>query len=324
MKNTNQNSTTSDSTWAILGALRFFLAFIVLSAHANMFAWSPFIFTFVQLSAVGAVIGFFIISGYSIAASCEKDAKNFYKRRFIRIYPVYLFCLILAFLCGDVTENRPSVVVPTISNTLANSIFLQNYFVDCIPTNGCVWSIAFEVLFYILAPFFNRLSTFKLSLIGVISATLFIFYCGNTYYPFLPFGYGAALLIWAWLLGFIAYRIKNVRLTAVFIGVVSFFVLTANHDFLKKYWWITFCIIILSFFFSSVRLNENVKKVFLKLGDVSYPLFLVHFPVFYLIEKYCVGMFWGCQIACAVLVAFLINDYFDKPAKKFLKKLLKV
>jgi len=43
MKNTSQSSTTSDSTWAILGALRFFLAFIVLSAHANMFAWSNFL-----------------------------------------------------------------------------------------------------------------------------------------------------------------------------------------------------------------------------------------------------------------------------------------
>ncbi len=87
-----QKETTSESSWAVLAALRLFLSMIVVLGHFSIFIKSdPYnIFGNGYFVAVSAVFGFFLISGFSIAASLDREPHSFYGRRFLRIWPLYL------------------------------------------------------------------------------------------------------------------------------------------------------------------------------------------------------------------------------------------
>jgi peptidoglycan/LPS O-acetylase OafA/YrhL len=62
--------------WPLLGGVRFLLALIVVGTHLIFFSppceWSHGL---LNLSGFAAVLGFLIISGFSIAASYEKSRK---------------------------------------------------------------------------------------------------------------------------------------------------------------------------------------------------------------------------------------------------------
>jgi peptidoglycan/LPS O-acetylase OafA/YrhL len=76
--------------------MRFLLASIVAVAHISDFEKSPFsMFCAASLDAKAAVVGFLVISGFSIAASLDRDPNGFYFRRFKRIYPIYFFAVLL-------------------------------------------------------------------------------------------------------------------------------------------------------------------------------------------------------------------------------------
>jgi peptidoglycan/LPS O-acetylase OafA/YrhL len=146
--------------------------------------------------AVEFVIVFFVLSGFSIAhsLSSDKSALQFYKRRFIRIYPSYLIALVWAGAVFLLTkywhpewyngETIKTAIDAGISpgnigfirsdemNTYFNgSQVLQNIFY--LPGRGYItpfWSLTYEVIFYLLAPFLLR----KINLYAGISAVLFL------------------------------------------------------------------------------------------------------------------------------------------------------
>src|SRR6516225_10531904 len=99
-----------DTDWQGLALLRFFLAWVVLSGHLQVFATrpAPWVGVFAEFDGKAAVIGFLLVSGYSIAASLERSGRGFYRRRFLRIYPPYLaalvFAAVLQFATSDVAR----------------------------------------------------------------------------------------------------------------------------------------------------------------------------------------------------------------------------
>jgi peptidoglycan/LPS O-acetylase OafA/YrhL len=94
------------NNWALLGGLRFFLAFIVLTAHLGWYLpkSDPFL-KFDKFSPVVAVLGFLLISGFSIAASLNASPKGYYFRRFIRIFPLYIFSISISVLIPLITNK---------------------------------------------------------------------------------------------------------------------------------------------------------------------------------------------------------------------------
>jgi peptidoglycan/LPS O-acetylase OafA/YrhL len=84
--------------WAVLAFVRFFLAFVVLNRHLMMVYDSIDVFGVKQFGSFAAVVGFFIISGYSIHFSIEREEEGFYIRRVRRIYPIFFIALSLAVL----------------------------------------------------------------------------------------------------------------------------------------------------------------------------------------------------------------------------------
>lgn len=278
--------------WKILAGLRFFLAWIVLCTHVRAFVSEQNIFTiFSVFGGHSAVIGFLIISGYSIANSISRESTNFYKRRIFRIYPLYLCSIcfsLLPFLF--LNENFPVIkfnyTLPSLWTILGNLFFLQGFIFLPIKTNIVIWTISIEVLNYILAPVYFKISQKQILTIIFISSTLYAFYpylhLGD--YLQLRFGLSFILLAWAWLLGYYYYFNRKVlsKIMLVALGIV---LLTVNNKSNQGLSVVTYTLTAILLIYSPViKLPDFVGKMAKYLGDISYPLYLFHSPTLILIE----------------------------------------
>ena len=169
---------------------------------------------------------FFLVSGYSIAASLRRYPTGFYTRRLLRIYPIYLLTIVCAFILerainGDLVMPGDEVFHPSgIWVAIANLFFLQTFIVKPIGFDIPVWSLAIEVAYYLAAPFLARLPKWTvLALIGV-SAVSFASprngAAGPIYYLFTHFN--MLTYAWAWMMGFYFYTSRH---WAIVIGFAA-------------------------------------------------------------------------------------------------------
>ena len=115
-----------------------------------------------RLGYVGVSL-FFILSGFVLAWSYNKNAgaKNFYLRRFARVYPLHLFfyCVALLGLLLFGVSNSAGDLNPL--SALLNLVLLQAWVPswEVIFSNNAVsWSLSCEAFFYLMTPFvLNRL-----------------------------------------------------------------------------------------------------------------------------------------------------------------------
>lgn len=284
--------------WKVLGGLRFVLAFIVVCGHLPRFvsednAINRFFLFGAEFDAVAAVFCFLIVSGFSIAHSIISKPEGFYFRRVVRIYPLYISALVLTlvpfwFAGPMIPANEAQFAQPDFANFTANIFFLQTFFAKQLSGNAPLWTLAVEVFFYLLAPLFFRMKSWMLLLIVLISATgwvaniALVFFQGLhlDFYSRYRWGLPAFFLLWAWLGGFLYYRHKEkpvFRMGLVALGVFSFF---ANFIWTQGFTFFTYLfagLIIVNA--SRIRLPVWTLRILDYLGDLSYPLYLLHVPV---------------------------------------------
>jgi peptidoglycan/LPS O-acetylase OafA/YrhL len=143
-----------------LEGLRGFAALMVFYAHLTApaakldpdYAPSPFWWRFEF--ATGAVLLFFVLSGYVIGLTNLRPAsapavRDFWRRRFWRLFPINALAVGLAWFAP------PSAAPGTL---LGNLFFLQNsqsFFglrVPLLEANPNLWSLHYEVIYYLLFP----------------------------------------------------------------------------------------------------------------------------------------------------------------------------
>lgn len=116
-----------------------------------------------SFGAVYAVPLFFLISGYCIHLSNIKylkksqalPLKEYYRRRFLRIYPPYLAALVFSIAVNFVTDPNASIGK---ADLFAHIFLLQGFTVAYFNTiNVVLWTISVEMAFYILYPIFYYL-----------------------------------------------------------------------------------------------------------------------------------------------------------------------
>ncbi|MEH1883895.1 MULTISPECIES: acyltransferase family protein [unclassified Nostoc] len=97
-----------------------------------------------------AVIVFFILSGAVIRLSMDANPKSrlqFIKHRIARIIPLYIIAIILTIIVSFAARNVPSVSV-----IVGNLLFLQTlqgYIYPTMWANMPLWSLSFEIFFYL-------------------------------------------------------------------------------------------------------------------------------------------------------------------------------
>jgi peptidoglycan/LPS O-acetylase OafA/YrhL len=276
--------------WSILAGLRFFLAFIVVCHHlSHCVPNNDFLVSFQSFSGFSAVIGFLLISGFSIAQSISKGVKGFYKRRFVRVYPLYIAAIIVSLvpfiLAGHeiIALDSTKYHQPTLMNLVGNLFFLQGFFVFPLGSNGVVWTLSVEVICYILAPLFVRLNTKTILLFIAVSSICYILFSQldipSKDIAFLRYGLPFILLLWAWLLGFFYFFHAEKNLAKVLLISLGCFLLGFHGGIFGNFATFTYLLSALALIYSSsIRLPERILNMFNYLGEISYPLYLFHTP----------------------------------------------
>ena len=323
--------------WALLGLLRFLFASVVVVSHTASFLPLPKWLMYVKELGDGeAVLLFFVVSGYSISHSYLAAPVGFYERRLQRLYPIYLFGLVLA--CVPYLVFGPAIhfsfhgdiPAPTsVWPLLANSVFLQCYATKAVPTFGVTWSLAIEVLFYALAPLLLRASSRLLAVLVGVSALLYVFHSALGAEFGDPMPLRSLFYAWPWLLGVLLYRhrqSRRVKNAAMFGmgGAVSLFTISQGK------FAVFFCMVSV-WLIGQAASRPHLVPVAMRgvqaaklskwLGNLSYPIYITHIATLCLVlgGGDTVRPVWqvlGAIFLVSVLAYFLVDAPYQAYAKR--------
>jgi peptidoglycan/LPS O-acetylase OafA/YrhL len=295
-----------------MGVIRLLLALTVVSAHCN----SPQLFKLVGGEV--AVQAFFMISGFYIAMIVDsyKDIKSFWISRFLRLYPVYIFCALitLIFLHGtkeyyqDLNKLPTSAFLFLIFTNI--TIFFQDLTMFIGVNNDAIsfvkqfnesspplhqfllirqgWSLGLEISFYILAPFILTKGTRTIVVYLFISELVRILLIGFGY-SFDPWSYRffpSELSIF--LLGSLAFKFYESRINSKnnsiladigYVFIVLFIIAFTYLPFEYQAKKILF-ILSLSIFIGNIFSITKNSKIDNFIGSLSYPIYICHLFVF--------------------------------------------
>ena len=278
---------------------------------------------------------FFLISGYVMCPKItyifstklfdKSKLFNFYRKRFYRLYPAFMFTLIL-----NLVLLFPFTLISEQNRVLKQSLFsyfgignigaykfANNYFHPNELPVIHYWSLSTEIQIYILVPLFllmsltfvNRSTSKGYSIFficfGILSFLINIYLQKN---PFLLHKLGVVDIsgflfylpsnhIWEFCLGALIYQFKSSMLNRNInfqINPLAHIILIPTGLFLLfskfnsiKYLQITIIIIfaLILIVNSFKKLPKQLKFLLEWLGDRSYSLYLVHLPIIFVICK---------------------------------------
>ncbi|MEM9938477.1 MAG: acyltransferase [Pseudomonadota bacterium] len=295
-----------------MGIIRLLLAVAVVSVHTK---GGISIFPFFGNSGVTPVMMFYAISGFYMAMVInEKYAEDtiyFYKKRALRLMPVYWIILIptiLLALLYTVFVNPISLFSSVLNEAdllKSASILLLNVFpvgadmvsLSTMESGGTssglyftpvIWSIGSEITFYLLSPFFIRsrartiivFAVFVSVRIGVYALydfqwTPWLYFFPAATFPFFIMG----ALAYQWLRP-IAKRVTKALDTKLLFKVLAlsiFPVLIVMHQWLP----LNDTVLIVLFALTIPTLFELTKtnRFDRMIGELSYPLYIAHSAV---------------------------------------------
>lgn len=250
---------------------------------------------------------FFIISGFVILMSVEKkDATSFVKSRFLRLYPVYWLCLFFTFLFlyfFGKPNFSPNWFDFLTNLTMLNGFLLLPY------VDGVYWTLLVEMKFYLLMLFFIlfrdrfnfKINQFIVSYLVISFFSIFIDVFPDRFFVIMnylfSFQYSSLFIS-----GMIFYLIKknglNIKYFIFLIisfGISVFYALNKvnllgdshNHSFSEftTFLHILFFYVIM-FLISIDKLKIFNKKWMLKYGMMTYPLYLLHQNIGYVLINF--------------------------------------
>lgn len=280
---------------------------------------------------------FFVVSGFLMAILYKTgQTKKFFERRAKRLIPAYFATVILTFLASlfiVLPSELGQVVTQSIySLFFANNIgfWMQNSYFSKSDFNPLLhlWSLGVEIQFYLIVPllvWIFRKSKILLPLAILCSFAACIFIVGispKTSFFMMP------LRMWEFLIGFAtAYyftingsvKYKNLNT----IGLVGLVILIAipfmnvdgqsldrmlGHPSLYALGVCIATAVIIAFGLPKLITKSFIGKVFAKIGDYSYSIYLVHFPiiVLYLYEPFSGTKLYPEQYSDKIILLIII------------------
>lgn len=314
----------------------------------------------------GFVIGYAYDDRWS-----RMNTKEFFKRRLIRLHPMVIIGVIFGavafFIQGSVQWDGTKVATSMVMVAMLCTLFMIPAIPgsgaevrgngELFPLNGPYWSLFLEYIGNILyALFIRRLSTRLLTALVAITGIGVAWYAiGNgSGYGHLGVGWtmsnyylsaGFLCMMFCFSAGLLISRIfKPVHIRGAFwicsLGIVV--LVAMPHLGGTGFPWIngiydSLCVIvffpILVWLGASGKTTDNVSSRICKFcGDISYPVYVVHYPSMYLYyawvwdnnvsfeQAWPIGL---ALIAGNILLAYLLLKFYDEPVRKWLgKKLL--
>ena len=298
----------------------------------------------------------------------EMTTWQFFKRRLIRLHPMLIMGALIGFAAfafvgferwdGTTTPTSWVMIAMLLTMFMIPAVPGVPYEVrgngEMFPLNGPGWSLFFEYVGNILyALFIRRLSTKLLAgltvVLGLVHAWFFLFDVSG--YGMIGVGWtidevnfwgGLVRMLFPFTLGMWLSRTFKPRKVkgAFWIGSIALIALFAvpyiasegniNLNCLYEYVCIAFIFPLIVWLGACGSTKGATSKVNKLLGDISYPLYIVHYPIMYifyawLIEKqiYTLGDCLGMAllvVSASVILAFLCLKLYDEPVRRWLSK----
>ncbi|MDD4358749.1 MAG: acyltransferase [Candidatus Pacebacteria bacterium] len=326
-----------------LNSLRFFAAIAIVIFHFGRWSY-PFDNSTYPLSFNLAVSFFFVLSGFIMATVYNdlktfsfKEALNFYLKRFVRIVPLYIVALILTvfFINNGFT----------LKEFFLNLFFLQAWTPEhALSLNFPGWSLSTEMFFYLLFPFVfpfitNRKKLFSFTFIFWILSNLAVFVlCYFNYdvdfIKYYPLFHLNEFLIGIWA-GLTYLKGINKKGLLFFFGSLLFlffyFPLVPDYNIIHHDGLLAPIFALLILGASKIKSIILSSKLLIKLGDASYGIYILQFPIYLIVYKLYTdfnvfdslgeeGRFY-IYLVILILISYLSSVTFEKWMKKvFLRK----
>lgn len=313
--------------------------------------------------------GFVIGYAYDDRWGKNFTMKDFIKRRLIRLHPMVIIGAIVGaitfYIQGSVQWDGTHIGISMVMLSLLCTIFFipampgVGYEVrgngEMFPLNGPCWSLFFEYIGNILyASFIRRLSnkalTIVVVLLGVALASFAIFNVSG--YGNIGVGWtldgvnfigGLLRMLFPFSMGMLLSRnFKPMKLrgafwicTLVMIALFAVPYLEGTESICTNGIYEAFCIIIafpilLWIGASGTTTDKKSTQICKFLGDISYPIYVIHYPFMYLFyawliknQLFTLGETWQvalCVYAWNILFAYLCLKLYDEPVRKYLAK----
>ena len=315
-----------------LETLRGLAAIYVLFHHARSFLWlgysngylkHPDLFNlpdkllvyFFSLFIYGhqAVIFFFVLSGFAIhfkyADRLSKGDTSFnyldyIKRRIKRIYPPFMFALLLTFVLDMVgrniytltIDNSPLQVVKNNFNfetLLLNVFFLINNDLNLWGSNAALWSLKYEWWFYMIYPLMFLCLKKSTLVTFLIVAILFAISFIKHIWPVELLKDIFAYLI-TWFLGVMLAEtyFKRIRFDFLYLSplllILPILIFTNGkyNSFLEDFGWALVFMSIIGFvlWLNQRKKMPSIIKKYKELGAFSFTLYVIHIPILILLR----------------------------------------
>jgi peptidoglycan/LPS O-acetylase OafA/YrhL len=338
--------------FAALDGLRGVAAIVVLAVHAL----DPFELAYLVPHARLAVDFFFLLSGFVICFAYEQQLLtnmtigDFVRVRLIRLYPLYIFGLIcgfVVFLARFYFKQNGfdiySIVAVVLNYFLIPTSLVHNEgWNTAFPFNAPSWSLFFELFINLIYLFIvPRLSTRLLLTILLISGLVVVtqayimggviggenwdnLVCGLGR-VFFPFFCGVLLFRWYRARADFNFSLPGSVLAMILVATFAWPVIGLN--------WVFESAIVLTIFPMLViggaqnKPGPKTSAVYVFLGRLSYPLYILHYPVIRMfsflaralsLEDRQIWMLVVIEIICVVLFTIVVMKAFDEPLRKWL------
>lgn len=286
------------ATIGILLVILFHLATVANPEIARKFG------KFVPINAGNiGVLYFFFRSGYGLYYGKKYDWLTYFKRRFLKIVPALSITTIIAVTASVLVFKKVIFTSGKITakTLIVNALGIQSLINEPI-INGPTWFISVLLLFYLIFPIVRWLvNKGVISLIALALITLAFFEFNQYHYYFMIFSCGILaakyqdkfskpkpghfnLLIILYLSYALFYAYFVIYHRFLFENDTHIAKLQMLNDFL-----ISLCSYYILYF---VEFDGVIEKMFIRISDYSYYLFLVHWPVIKFLNSLNTGLIY--------------------------------
>lgn len=298
-----------------------------------------------------AVQYFWILSGFVFHYTYfnkmslgQVSASKYAINRIARLYPLHLASLIIVMILTSIHFEIYDFYFVYQSNDakhfLLNIFMISNWgFEDSESFNGPIWSVSVEIFsyicFFLFATYIKGNNYLVFIVISITSIVLFKLTSINLFYGLFCFYLGGIvhLLYISLTQGALKALLTNnffwVIVIALLLPALLTLTLIQNKNIFILNLLCIFSLSILVFAIIQFKLPESCSSVGL-LGDISYSIYLIHFPLQLLIATFFSSYFevdsptyFFIYIFITIIMSLYIHKYFEMPSKSLIKKSLK-
>lgn len=342
----------------ILNGLRGLAAIVVVIFHFMEIIYHDFSDNFISHGYL-AVDFFFCLSGFVVAYAYDNriegmGLKTFVKIRLIRLQPLVVIGSVLGLLTFlfdpfvdlySVYGFKETVLLFLASTFLIPYPVVSERYFNLFNFNAPSWSLFWEYVANLVYALFLFKITRKLLVALTILAAIGLFYLGWSTGHLLggwsggTFFEGLARITFSFLMGMLILRanwiIKN-KLGLLGLGALLMLAFLTPHN--AQWNWLVDPLLVVFYFPLLVSLGAGASlaakhhKINKFSGDISYPLYMTHYPFMWVFANYVVAkqpsmtqLAWVVPISTILLIilAYLVSEFMDLPIRRYFTQKLK-